>query len=75
LVDAGFISVERRSAFTLKSRRAQEYALSWHPIGNRPPTLGWHNVINTKDTHGPSDGTDGPASGTMATPESARRSR
>lgn len=69
LVDAGFISVERRSAFTLKVRRAQEYALSWLPIGNRPATLGWVKVANTKIIHGPADGTDGPAGGTMVRPD------
>lgn len=71
LVAAGFITIETRSSFHMKARRAQEYAIAWLPVGNRPPTLGWLKVAITKINIGPADGTDGPAGGTMARPKAA----
>ena len=41
LVVSGLVTCERRSAFTVKNRRAAEYGLAWLPIESRAPTLGW----------------------------------
>jgi hypothetical protein len=68
LVDRGLVTIETRSAFTVKTRKAAEYALAWLPVGTRPVTGGFRSyVAEPKIKHSAAGGTDSAAGGTRKT--------
>ena len=65
LVGRGLITIETRSAFTVKIRKAAEYALAWLPVGNRPAMGGFRSyVAEPKIKHSAAGGTDSATGGT-----------